>query len=99
MFAREKIGALRVVFPRGMDANEYARKMKPATEALGLLLRAAEWMHGPKERPAIGAALPPALTESDEVCRRRRLSRRSKRRRKMSETAARCQGLLLQLSF
>ena len=67
LLARENIASWRVVFPRWMDANDYARKMKPATQALSLLLRAAEWMHGPKVRPAIGAALPAVLAESDAV--------------------------------
>jgi hypothetical protein len=34
----------RVQFPRGMDANEYARKMEPADKALSLVLRSAVWM-------------------------------------------------------
>lgn len=38
------IETYRVVFPRGMDANEYARKVGPAGKSLGLVLRHAEWM-------------------------------------------------------
>ena len=38
---------LQVQFPRGMDANEYALKMKPAHQALGLVLRQARWMGRP----------------------------------------------------
>ena len=34
----------RVVFPKGMDANEYAQKVQPAAKSLGLLIRKAEWM-------------------------------------------------------
>jgi len=34
----------RVLFPHGMDANEYARKVQPATKSLGVLLNAAAWM-------------------------------------------------------
>jgi len=57
--AADKLGAqliaegfevLRVVFPKGMDANEYARKMTPADKALGLVLRQAQWIGG--SRPA-----------------------------------------------
>jgi DNA primase len=40
------IGCYRVLFPKGMDANEYALKMSPPAKALGLLLRKAEWMGG-----------------------------------------------------
>ena len=34
----------RVLFPRGQDANEFARKTTPANKALGVLLNAAAWM-------------------------------------------------------
>jgi DNA primase/post-segregation antitoxin (ccd killing protein) len=40
----EGFEVLRVVFPAGMDANEYARQMAPARPALALVLRQAEWM-------------------------------------------------------
>ena len=38
------IDCFRVVFPKGMDANEYAAKVQPAAKSLGLLIRKAEWM-------------------------------------------------------
>lgn len=38
------IDCYRVVFPKGMDANAYAQKVKPAAKSLGLLIRKAEWM-------------------------------------------------------
>jgi DNA primase len=44
---------LRVQFPQGMDANEYARKFAPASQALALVLRQAEWMGG--ARPVAAA--------------------------------------------
>lgn len=34
----------RIEFPRGMDANEYARKVQPAGKSLGLLIRQAVWL-------------------------------------------------------
>jgi hypothetical protein len=40
----EGIECYRVRFPRGMDANEYAVKVVPATKSLGTLVRGAEWM-------------------------------------------------------
>jgi len=40
----EGIECWRIVFPKGMDANEYALKMQPADKALGLLIRKAQWM-------------------------------------------------------
>jgi len=38
------IETYRVLFPRGMDANEYALKVGPAAKSLELALRKAEWM-------------------------------------------------------
>ncbi len=59
--SREQIGCFRVAFPRGMDANEYALKVTPASQSLALLMRTAEWVSGPTKlcvaAPA-SAALP-----------------------------------------
>ncbi|TAM85359.1 MAG: toprim domain-containing protein [Candidimonas sp.] len=38
------IDCFRIVFPKGMDANEYALKMQPAAKALALLVRKAQWL-------------------------------------------------------
>lgn len=38
------IECFRVLFPKGMDANEYARKVQPAAKSLGVLLNKAEWL-------------------------------------------------------
>jgi DNA primase len=40
----EGIECSRVLFPREMDANEYARKVTPADQSLGALLRNAVWL-------------------------------------------------------
>jgi len=45
------IEVLRVKFPHGMDANEYARKVTPPGKSLQLLVNAAEWIGG-SARPA-----------------------------------------------
>ena len=47
----EGLDCFRVQFPRGMDANDYARTTKPARKALGLLVRQATWL-GQGQRPA-----------------------------------------------
>jgi len=44
--AGEGIECARVLFPKGMDANDYARKVQPASHSLGVLLHAAEPMAG-----------------------------------------------------
>src|SRR6202522_1973270 len=41
------IGSHRVLFPKGMDANEYALKVKPASQSLAVLLNSAEWNQKP----------------------------------------------------
>ena len=48
----EGIECWRVLFPRGMDANEYALKVQPTTRSLDLVLRKAEWM-GKGEAPSV----------------------------------------------
>jgi DNA primase catalytic core len=40
----EGIDCFRVLFPKGMDANEYAQKMQPAGKALALAVRKAQWL-------------------------------------------------------
>ncbi len=40
------IEVFRVLFPKGMDANEYALKVGPAEKSLGLVLRQAVWLAG-----------------------------------------------------
>jgi DNA primase len=47
----EGIECLRIQFPKGMDANEYACSMKPAAKSLEVLLNTAAWM-GKGNKPA-----------------------------------------------
>lgn len=58
----EGIECFRIKFPRGMDANEYARKVKPAGKSLELLIRNAEWIGA--GRPPVG---PTAASSVDPV--------------------------------
>ncbi|RLA52026.1 MAG: DNA primase [Gammaproteobacteria bacterium] len=51
------IDCYRVLFPKGMDANDYAQKMSPPRKSLELVLRKAQWL-GQGEAPA---ALEPLL--------------------------------------
>src|SRR5208283_3342889 len=45
-FRAHGIEVFRVKFPHGMDANEYACKVKPADKSLALLMNAAQWAGG-----------------------------------------------------
>jgi DNA primase catalytic core len=47
--AEQGISCWRARLPRGMDVNEYAQKVRPASESLGLALRTAEHLAGPQE--------------------------------------------------
>jgi len=63
----EGFAPYRVLFPRGMDANEYAQKVEPAAKSLDLVLRRAAWMgegEAPEPPPAPVEVAPSA--ESSE---------------------------------
>jgi DNA primase len=54
----EGIECWRIEFPHGMDTNEYALKITPASKSLGVAIRKAAWLgkgHAP-ERPEIAPA-------------------------------------------
>jgi DNA primase len=52
------IDCYRVQFPKGMDANEYGCKVKPAAKSLGVLLNKVEWL---------GKGKPPSIIVTDAV--------------------------------
>jgi DNA primase catalytic core len=60
----EGIECLRVQFPKGMDANEYACKVTPAAKSLGLLLRKAVWL-GKGDAPARAEPVPLEVASCD----------------------------------
>jgi DNA primase catalytic core len=64
------IGAYRIHFPKGMDANEYALKVTPATKSLELVIRKALWLgKGKTQTPSTQATSTPAppSTAKDEI--------------------------------
>lgn len=74
----EGIECWRIQFPKGMDANEYALKVKPADKSLGLLIRKAVWLGGGDKRgeapsvargeaPAVKTLAPPLPVLADEA--------------------------------
>jgi DNA primase len=60
------IECLRVQFPKGMDANEYARTTQPAAKALGLLLNSALWL-GKGKRPTAAVTEPVKAAAVEEM--------------------------------
>ena len=61
------IEVLRVKFPKGMDANEFALKVQPAVQSLGLVLRQAEWMAGVRGKAATAAAPVPTACKPEPL--------------------------------
>jgi DNA primase len=51
----EGLDCYRIHFPKGMDANEYALKVGPASKSLGVAIRSAQWL-GKGVAPGRGAA-------------------------------------------
>ena len=66
VFKKHGIEVFRVKFPHGMDANEYACKVKPADKSLALLMNAAQWA-GNAEPSHPVAPEPPLLPEAASV--------------------------------
>ncbi len=48
----EGLDAFRLLFPKGEDANSYARMVKPPEKSLGVVIRSAQWL-GNGARPAL----------------------------------------------
>lgn len=61
-FRAHGVEVFRVKFPHGMDANEYAQKVKPADKSLALLLNSAAWLGGAGARPPIAPRPAPQPT-------------------------------------
>jgi len=64
-FLQMGLECFRVQFPKGMDANEYARTTQPAAKALGLLLNSATWLgkgQSPKVNVIAASVMEPAVT-------------------------------------
>jgi DNA primase catalytic core len=59
------IECFRVQFPKGMDANEYALKVQPASKSLGIMLNRAAWL-GKGERPTV-AVIDPVKAEPVKI--------------------------------
>jgi DNA primase len=47
----EGLDCFRILFPKGMDANEYALKVTPAAKSLGLVIRKAQWLGKGEPQP------------------------------------------------
>ncbi len=62
----EGFDTYRILFPKGMDANEYALSVTPAEKSLGVVIRKAQWMGNGVEtenNQQLEPAQEPCLTE------------------------------------
>jgi CHC2-type zinc finger protein/Toprim domain-containing protein len=64
----------RILFPKGMDANEYALKVGPPAKSLGIVIRSAQWLGKGLAKPVTttiaapsSVAEPLVVVESPEV--------------------------------
>lgn len=63
----EGFDCYRIFFPKGMDANEYALKVAPASKSLGLAIRKAQWLGRGEAKPILTAVGVPAVAVSAAV--------------------------------
>jgi DNA primase len=63
--AQVGIGAYRIEFPKGVDANLYPQKVTPAERAFALIIRAARWMGSGKPPPMTIIPEPPIEVRSE----------------------------------
>jgi DNA primase catalytic core len=61
--AEAGIDVARILFPRGMDANEYAKKVTPASESLGVAIRSAQFVAKGKRAAAPSERTPASSPE------------------------------------
>ena len=61
------IECYRIQFPKGMDANEYALKVTPASHSLGIVIRKAVWLGNGKPPVRLEAAPHPVAPEAPSI--------------------------------
>jgi hypothetical protein len=61
----EGLDCYRILFPKGMDANEYALRVGPAAKSLGVVIRSAQWLGKGQAKPITTAEATPALEIND----------------------------------
>jgi DNA primase catalytic core len=66
-FRAHGVEVFRVKFPHGMDANEYACKVKPADKSLALLLNSAAWLGAGARPPAPPPSSQPSTLNSQPL--------------------------------
>ena len=57
----EGLDSYRILFPKGMDANDYALKVGPASKSLGVVIRSAQWLGKGQAKPITTAEAMPSV--------------------------------------
>ena len=63
----EGIDAYRLQFPHGMDANEYALQVTPASKSLGVVIRRAVWLGQGKAKSVTTASPHPVVASAEDA--------------------------------
>jgi DNA primase len=63
------IECFRVEFPKGIDANEYARKVTPAAKSLGVLINRASWLGKGQRAAAPEPGIEPLPAEAEAAAK------------------------------
>jgi len=63
----EGLDCYRVLFPKGMDANEYALKVGPAEKSLGVAIRSAQWLGKGTPKSPVMTVAELAVSETSHV--------------------------------
>ncbi len=63
----------RVQFPKGLDANDFALRVTPATKSLGILLGKAAWL-GKGQRPTVTVSEPQTVEEKSEAAAKEKIT-------------------------
>ena len=66
---QEGLACYRLHFPKGMDANQYAQEVTPASKSLGVVIRSAEWMGDAHGSASVAGGRKPRATEGKPPAR------------------------------
>ena len=71
---KESIDTYRILFPKNMDANEYALNVTPAEKSLGIVIRKAQWLGKGKELANQKTENSTKATETKKLVKEEKLS-------------------------
>ncbi len=63
---KEGFDCYRIQFPKGMDANEYALQVQPASKSLGVVIRSAVWLGTGRKKPITTESMNDEATKEEK---------------------------------